>query len=333
MKLQKETIDTIIELKQLGFSSREISKQLNVGKSTVNDTYNRYLVGLEEDKFFANLKYPADTSYAKPESIHKGKGPRILILDVETAAAEVLTFGRFKQNIGQDNILKEGGWLLCACWRWIGEEEVYYTFLTPEEVQKADDSRIIAHLFEEMQQADAIIAHNAVGFDHKVIQARALANNFGALPSVKVIDTLVMAKKALRLPSNRLDSIGEYFGLGRKVDTGGIDLWKRVQRGDEDAMLEMLVYCKQDVNLLHDVYLKLRAIGNKANFNAGLYFDDEHKHCPTCGSTCLSTTGREVSTTLSSFKEIICLSCGSRHRERTTKTTKEDRSKLLSAVK
>ena len=42
-----ETQLEMIRLKQEGFSSRHIAKVLGVGKSTVNDTYNRYLNAVE----------------------------------------------------------------------------------------------------------------------------------------------------------------------------------------------------------------------------------------------------------------------------------------------
>lgn len=327
MKLDNDLTQKIIDLKQFGFSSREIARLLDVGKSTVNDIYSRYRNQPKNQPKNQQLTF-ADVPSAD--------GPKILVLDVETAAAEVLTFGRFKQNIGQANILKEGGWILCASWRWLGSSETDSVWLSPVEIEKADDASLVGHIFDLMSEADAIIAHNGIGFDHKVIQTRSVFHGFGALPAVKVIDTLQMAKKNLRLPSNRLDSIGEYFGLGRKIDTGGIELWKKVQQGDEDAMLQMVEYCEQDVNLLYDVYLKLRAVGNAANFNAGLYYKEDEEstlRCPTCGSSNVAATGRAVTTTLSVFDEYLCQDCGSVHRNRQTKTTKEDRKVLLSAVK
>lgn len=323
MKLQKETQDKIIELKDIGFSSREIARMLKIGKSTVNDIYAKYK---QETELRNQAISPSSPNQA-------GSGPKILVLDLETAAAQVLTFGRFKQNIGQANVIKEGGWILCCAWRWLGEERTESLWLTPEEIAEGNDLTMAILLQDLLFKADAIIAHNGANFDWKVAQTRSVYHGLGALPYVKIIDTLTMAKKSLRLPSNRLDSIGEYFGLGRKIDTGGIDLWKRVQQGDEDAMLSMVEYCEQDVNLLHDIYLKLRAVGNSANFNAGLYYNDDEVHCPTCGSTDVHPTARSVQTALSVFEEFTCGSCGSIHRGRKTATTKEERSRLLSEAR
>jgi transposase-like protein len=320
MKHDNETVEKVIQLKQLGFSSREIASIMNMSKSTVNDIYNR--------------NNQVDEEFNMPSFESLTDGPRILVLDIETAAAEVLTFGRFKQNIGQANVLKEGGWILCASWKWLHDPDTTYEIhLSEYEIANADDSRIVCSLHDLYSEAHAIIAHNALGFDHKVIQTRAIANGLGALPSVKVIDTLVMAKKAMRLPSNRLDSIGEYFGLGRKIETGGITLWKQVQSGDPDAMRQMVTYCMQDVDLLYNVYMKLRAIGNAANFNAALYYKDDKVRCPTCGSEEVKPTGREVKTSVSSFVEYECNHCKSKHRHRVSTTLKEDRKKLLAPMR
>lgn len=174
MKLAQETTNKIIELKELGFSSREIARLLNVGKSTVNDLYARYQ---------QQRQIIPDKVLDRP----KGQGPKILVLDVETAAAEVLTFGRFKQNIGQDNVLKEGGWLLCASWLWLGEDQVESIWLDPKQVAAADDSDIILMMHQLLSQADAIIAHNGANFDWKMIQTRSVKHGYGALPYVKII--------------------------------------------------------------------------------------------------------------------------------------------------
>jgi hypothetical protein len=209
MKHSTDTIQQLLEMKVIGLSSRVIAKELGISKSSVNDIWNKF-------KATPMLQYdPEDVAFVK-----KKNGPKILVFDTETAAATALTFGRFKVNLSQDNILDNGGWILCACWRWLGEYETHRIYLTPEEVLAKDDSRIIAKLFELYEEADAVLAHNSLGFDAKVVNARALYNNFPPLPKVKVLDTLALAKKQLKLPSNRLDSIGEFLGLGRKLSTG-----------------------------------------------------------------------------------------------------------------
>lgn len=282
-------------MKEDGFSSRYIANWIGVAsKTTVNNYWNSL-----QDK-------PAQ----KQE-------PKILLLDLETAAAVAMSFGRWNVNLSQNHIVDEGGWILCASYKWLGDKKVKSIYLTPDEIFNQDDTRIVATLFDEMVKATAIVAHNAKKFDHKVLQTRSIANNFGPLPTVKVIDTLQIAKSKLKLPSNKLDSIGEYFNLGRKIETEGITLWKNVQEGDEDAMKRMVKYCEQDTNLLEQIYYKLRALGNGGSgYNAGHEHVDGKEHCPVCGSTDLTMTGRTVTTAVSTFLEVQCNECDSLHRTR-----------------
>lgn len=304
IKYDKNITDAIDQLKLSGWSGRAIANQLQLSKSGVNEYLNR-------SKKLRN-------------------GPRILVLDVETAATLAYVFGRFDINIGQNNVVNEGGWILCVSYRWLGSGMTQSLALTPAEIRKGKDSRIVKALWDLYEEADAIVAHHGKAFDNKVIQARAIANGLPPLPTVKVLDTKLLAKKYMKLPSNKLDSIGEYFGLGRKLDTGGIDLWVRVQSGDVNAMNEMLVYCEQDVNLLYEIFVKLRKLGQAGDtINAGLYYDDDVMRCGVCGSSDVETTGRTVKTSVSSFDEYRCNECGAVHRGRTSSVKPAKRKSLL----
>jgi hypothetical protein len=186
-------------------------------------------------------------------------------------------------------------------------------------------------MWELYNQADAVCAHNSIGFDHKVLRGRAAINGFPDLPTVKVLDTLTQAKKAFRLPSNSLETIALYFGLETKMATSGKDLWVRVQSGDSDAMQkEMLPYCIQDVNVLSQVFDRVRAFGNLgSNFNAGLYYNDNQRHCRSCGSTDVEPTGRNIYTSVTTWSEYRCNDCGAVHRDRKSKNSLEEKKLLL----
>lgn len=312
MKYSQAIQSTIETLAAEGWSGRAIAAELGLSKSGVNNYLNQ-LKGKDVPK--------TKESYS---------GPRILVLDVETAAAVALTFGRFKVNLSQDHIVTEGGWILCASWHWLGSADVHSIWLSPEEIENQDDSRIVKELGNLYTLADAVVAHNGCSFDHKVIQTRATAHGFAKLPTVKILDTLLLAKRYLRLPSNKLDSIGDYFGLGRKVSHDGILMWKKVQSGNEDAMQEMVDYCVQDVVLLAQVYMKLRGLGTAGNsFNAALYYEGEDPRCTVCGSTDLIKTDRMAYSTVNSFDEYVCNECGCTHRVKTGNKTKEKRKSLL----
>lgn len=314
IKLTDKTKETIKHLSEDGLSGRYIASLLNLGKSTVND----YLNSLTKEML--------------NQSVDTAKGPKILLYDLETAPAIAYTFGRWKQNISQDAIKQEGNWIICASYKWLGDSEVK-SIVFPTEVSAQRDDSVVAELWELYEQADAVVAHNSLGFDHKILQARCMINGFPSLSSVKVLDTLQMAKKNFRLSSNKLDSIAEILGIGRKKQTGGIKLWVDVLNADKQALETMVDYCNQDTVLLEQVFLRLRSYGLASNFNAAHYHADDVERCPTCGSTDLSFTGKSVFTDVSEFTEKICNGCGARHRTRKVSNTKEKRQALLTAIK
>lgn len=338
MKLNPKIIELILAYADAGLSSRRIAGIVGVSKSTVNNyiaanalhnQFQHYLTeGNAGNKPKVQLQYdPKDVAFKKPK-----QGPRVLLFDLETSAALAYTFGRFKVNLSQDNIHTEGGVILCASYKWLGEDTVH-TLAFPDEISSNEDFSVVAHLWELFEQADAVVVHNAKGYDYKVLQARCMINEFSPLPNVKVIDTLDMAKKNFRLPNNKLDSIVRLLSIGAKVETGGISLWKEVQQGCPDALARMLQYCKQDTALLEEVYLRLRTFGTASNFNAANYYDDEHERCNICGSTELEATGRSVFTDVSKFQEIRCKNCGGIHRKRQALNSKEKRKSLLATAK
>lgn len=311
MKHSPGIIEAILEQKAQGLSSREIAWNLSISKTSVN-------------------KYVSQNAQSTEQVLDPGK-LKIAVIDIETSAAKVYCFGRFDQNISQNAVAVEGGKVLVACWKWLGSDEVNELYLWPSEIAALDDSRIISQLYDLYSQCDAVIMHNGKRFDHQMIQTRGIFYGYGRLPTVKIIDTLVMAKKVLRLPSNKLDSIGAYFGLGRKIENSGIDLWVRVQEGDESAMQEMITYCIGDVELLEAVYYRLQALGTNG-FNAGQYFNDNEIRCRSCGSHDISITGRHVHTGVGKYEELQCNSCGHTQRGSQTINTKEKRKSLTRAI-
>lgn len=325
MKHSQETIDKVIALKAEGLSSRAIGAILGIGKSTVNDIYNRTtnaeLIDWEWDTEVPTPEY-------NPENVaFKKKGPRILFFDLESTPSIVATFGRWKQNIGTESVLREGGFLLSACWKYLGDEEVTKMVLTSSEAQKGDDTRIVCGLYEAFEEADLVVAHNAARFDVPLFKTRLISHGMPPPKTVKVVDTLQIAK-TLRFNSNKLDSLGNYLDVGRKIETTGISLWIRCMQGDEEALHEMVTYNEQDVTLLERVYMRLRAFDTRPT-NAGHFHDDDHAHCPVCGSTELEHTGNSVYTPVSEFAEVVCNDCGHRSRTRQVLNSKEKRNKLL----
>lgn len=306
-KLEGEILTALIKLKAEGLSSRKIASKLGVGKSTINDYIKKHGIQQESTK---------ETNF-----------PKVLLLDLENAASVGLVFGRFKQNLSQDHILKEGGWLLTYAYKWLGSSEIIGNALTPEEAIECNDERLCIELWDLIEQADVVIAHNSYGHDIPLMKARCIINGLPPLRKTKVVDTLFLARE-FKFNSKKLDSLCSALDIGRKIDHSGIKLWSDCQAGDETAIEKMLEYNVGDIVLLEELYLMIRSHSTR-HPNFAIYFDDSKFRCNICGSDDIHPTGNTVATNISIFEEYKC-KCGARMKSRQSINSKEQRSKLLS---
>ena len=307
MKLSEDTINEIIRLKDKGYSSRDIAKQLQIGKTSVNDYYAKYV---------AQIKQGSDP-----------KQPKILFFDLEILPSIVATFGRFKQNIGHDNVITEGGTIVSVAWKFLGDSKVSSEAMYPSEIKEGNDYRITKLLHDLFEESDVVVAHNAP-FDMSCFRARLAIHQIPMHRKVKVIDTLKIAK-ASRFNSRKLDSLCDYFDIGRKMQHSGIHLWISCMNGNQEAIDTMREYNEQDIVLLEALWQKLKGYQNNP-VNLGILYDDNETRCPCCGSTNLTPTGNKVSTQVSVFDEYLCNECGYRSRNRKRLLPSEKRTNLLS---
>ena len=155
--------------------------------------------------------------------------------------------------------------------------------------------------------AEGFAMHNCDKFDIRKSNAKFIEYGFKPPATYKTVDTLKIARRYFRFDSNKLDSLGEYLGLGRKVKTGGFDLWDRCIQGEEKALRLMEKYNKKDVELLENVYLKLRPwMTNHPNLN--LISETRH-NCPICESSKVQRRGFSYSR-VNKYQRWQCLECG-----------------------
>ena len=243
MKLTQSTKDAILTMKAQGYSSRSIGRVLNIGESTVHD----FLAAQRNigQEVLEGVKYVAEQK-VKPVA-------RILIIDIETAPFLAYTFRRWRANIGQENVEKEG-YVLCYAAKWFGDDNIIFSRVQEPE----NDYEIVKEMKTLIDQADIVIAHNAVGFDLPTIATRMQFHGMTPFAPHKVVDTLKIAKQQFRFPSNSLESIAAYLGLAeQKMKHSGFGLWKRVMQMDEEAWAEMEEYNIQDILVLEKVCEKL----------------------------------------------------------------------------
>ena len=165
----------------------------------------------------------------------------------------------------------------------------------------------MAVIWKLINDANIVIGQNLRDFDIKVANARFLFHGMKPPSPYKMVDTKIEAKKYLRLPSNSLDDLSAYFGLGRKQEHEGFPLWTKCLSGDKVAWKKMLSYNRHDVILTEKLYLKLRPFMS-SHPNVGMFTDK--LVCPKCGSGKIQARGFEVTKTMR-YQRYQCQSCGS----------------------
>ena len=256
----------------------------------------------------------------------------MLVLDIETAPKQAFVWSMWKQNIGL-NQLEKDGYVLCYCAKWLGDKKVQSDSIWDYENYRAnpeDDYNVIHSVWELLDQADVVIAHNGKAFDIPTLNARFLIHGFQPPSPYKIVDTLKIARGKFRFTSNRLDALGLFLGEGRKINTGGFDLWRRVMDQDDKAQAEMVKYCKQDVQLLENIYLRLRA-WDSYHPNIALYNEDNRPVCNVCGSEHVKKKGFAYTST-HKYQRYVCSDCGHNMKERKNCTGKEKAKSIRSSV-
>lgn len=223
-----------------------------------------------------------------PEDVVKAKNiacigkdiPRILIFDIETAPIKAYVWKLWKNDVYLDQIISD--WF-CIAWsaKWLYSKNTMGNVLTPEEIRNEDDKRIMTNLWKLINDADIVVSHNGNKFDIPRINSRFIINGLQPTKPYFSVDTCRVAKRQFGFSSNKLDALATHFNIPHKLDTD-FNLWKQCLEGDEKALKYMLKYNKKDVEILEEVYLKLRPwIKNHPNMGNLGSLDNA---CANCGS-------------------------------------------------
>ena len=260
----------------------------------------------------------------KQRMISRGELPKILVFDIETAPIEAYVWGLWDQNIAINQI-KHDWFVLSWSAKWLFDPEVKHCRLTSKEALKKDDKRITKELWKLFDEADIIIAHNLDKFDKPRMNTRFLKHGLLFPSPYQTVDTLKVAKREFKVSSNKLNYLCQFLGLNVKMETGGFELWEKCLKGNEEALEKMDVYCRQDVLILEELYLKLRPY-IRSHPNVGLYLDSSVPVCPNCGSDKLKW-GLKYTTPANQYQTARC-KCGAFVRAKTS-TINKDSKKVL----
>jgi len=293
-----------------------ISKRL--GERTVNAVRHRW------EKIKDRIS-PDDVLLSNEEIVG---GPKVLLYDIETTPMLVYSWGVYKQFIRPDNVFKDWN-VLSWAGKWLHDKNVMSACLTSSEAKSGDDRRIVSQLWKLFDKADIVVAHNGDRFDNKKMNWRFLFHGFPPPLSYKTVDTLKVARKYFSATSNKLDYLTDQLSIGRKLETGGLDLWISCMEGDKQALKEMVTYNAQDVIILEKIYLRLLPwITNHPNL--GLFDKREISICPVCGSDNIEISEKVMTTAVNAYYQYRCKDCSHVGRTKIHATTKEKRKEMVS---
>jgi transposase-like protein len=217
---------------------------------------------------------------------------KILLFDIETAPMMAYTWSLYNEITSMKMVEKD--WY-CLCWsaKWLDNKEIFVDALPNYKNYKKnpeDDKHIMKKLWKLFDKADIIVAHNGSKFDIKSVNARFIYHGMPPPSPYKIIDTLTSARRYFNFTSNKLNDLGQFLKVGKKVLLSGFELWKGCMRGDLRSWRKMIKYCKQDVRLLEKIYIKMRPyIKNHPNISVS-YID--RPNCPRCKSSRVTPSGK-----------------------------------------
>lgn len=217
--------------------------------------------------------------------IIKHEPPKILYWDVEVALKVGYFYNQWNTNIPHTHI-KHHSFLLSVAWMWESDQKIHSVSLLDDKRRFKhnfrDDTFVVKTMRDEINKADAIVAHNGDKFDTKELNGRLAKHGLKPTNNPIQLDTLKMAKAHFRYSGgNSLANLCEYHDLDAVKGSCSIDTWIAAAEGDANAIEEVRIYNMGDIPPLRELYLIQRPFA-PAKLNQNLFTVDDV--CPACGT-------------------------------------------------
>jgi len=277
---------------------------------------------------YAIRQWIEDATAIVPPPVRDGQ-PAIAFYDIETRPKVGLYFGpNWQTNIAKQLTNVE---VLTFSYKWEGSDETHIVAAwdhpnwRPGILEVDQDEYVMKRLWQMMDYADVVVAHNGDKFDQKKAFGRMWKYRIMPPSHFIEVDTLKLSRTFFGLDSHKLDDIATYLDLEGKVSHSGIDLWEGCMLGVEEDQETMEVYNVQDVVLLEEVYQEAEPWigfnGRGRKFNRALWGEAGVPQCPNCGGFDIKPNGfRETAT---QRKQSYICPCGARPTERTISKKKK----------
>lgn len=235
--------------------------------------------------------------------------PKILLWDLETA--------------GPNSFDADLSSVVCFGYKWLGEKQAHC--LTVDQFdgwfsnKGLNDKPLLKAALKIMEEADLLVAHYGDRFDRPYFNGRCLIHGLKPPPPTNQRDTCHIAWKQFKFSSNRLQNLADILRCDQKKQRKEVPdhwpgWWLAALAGNKKAIADMADYCKQDVQTLEKVYLKLQPY-DKAH--PRLVHD--RNVCGLCGGEVHYRGYAYLSE--NRYRRFVCTECG--HWGRETKKVKD----------
>jgi len=139
------------------------------------------------------------------------------------------------------------------------KEEKFFFVESPREERKVLEE-ILDYL--EKIKNEKIYVWNA-SFDIPFLISRCLKNDLKTkiFTQLKIIDLLKFSREVLRLSSNRLDDVSNFFGIEKNIKVTGRNIQKFYEEflsGNTQMKEEIINHCRDDLISLSKIYEKVK---------------------------------------------------------------------------
>lgn len=261
---------------------------------------------------------------------------KILFLDIETLPSIMVSYSRKTSYISPKQIIQHG--MMASFQYAYGRGEVINMNLRdmgciPDSgVIRPDHALPLVEFMRNLvEDADIVIGHNGKRFDIGKLYSYLIKHECAPMHQPDVFDTLQAARRIGMHESNTLDDLAHYYGIRRKLAGGmSYDVGIKALCGDAETWQKIIDYGDNDVDMLRELYLKIRphSIGN-LHPNMNLFFEDHKTRCVVCGSSNVEWSNMKKRATVQAHNKLVCKCCGHIMQERKTALSKEKRESIV----
>lgn len=170
-----------------------------------------------------------------------------------------------------------------------------------------DDSPLIKYASDLLQEAEHLVAHYGDKFDRRYMNTKLIHENLPPIPPlIKQTDTCSIAKRHLKMSSNRLDNLANYLDVPMKRKKNWPDDWLKMTLGEVEAFKRVKHYCIGDIVTLDHVHNKLQSFDSK---QPSISLESGERCCPQCGGLQLVVHSYRYTKSRGKIQRFICKKC------------------------